>query len=34
MQLEIDILSEANQKEKDEYLMIQHLHGESKTWHR
>ena len=34
IQLQILILSEVSQKEKDEYHMIYHLHVESKIWHK
>ena len=34
IQLEIVILSEINQKEKDKYLMISLIYIESKIWHK
>ena len=34
IQLEIVILSEINQKEKDKYLMISLMYTESKIWHK
>ena len=34
MQLEILILSEVSQKEKDKYHMIPHLYGKSKIQHK
>ena len=34
MQLEILILSEVSQKEKDKYHMISLIYVESKTWHK